>query len=466
MKYLIILCFLFITAFVNAQNVIELSASEAHDIILDLNPDNASLIDGRTEAMYNEGHIANAVNINAFFTDVNDKLKPYLSRKQLVVYCTNQNRSLKLIDALESLNYAGEVIFITDGITGWKTSGYGLVVPEKLIVENEIGVKEPTGKLTPIVQVFGTAAYDVKNELYGYSFGRAHLGFQYQFNNDWSAKMIIDRGRPTSLDNISVIDSAGNMLNVIYSSKEGSYYTMWLKFASLRWQVNDRLSLIGGALLQNHYITQERFWGLRYVAQTFQDMYWHIPSSDLGFRANYKLNDVFSIDAALTNGEGPRVKQDAFGKVKYAAGLNINPGDKFQSRIYYHMRTSVDNSSIEQMASVFAGYQFSDKFRLGGEFNYMNNLNNASGTDSYGFSVYSAYQVIINTQIFIRYDRLLNETDNTAAYKMPNGNSLIGGVSYSPLKGINLSLNYQAWLSDAENNTAQNNILLSMEYKF
>ncbi len=47
---------------------------------------------------------------------------------------------------------------------------------------------KPSGK--PIVQVFGTAAYDFENNTYGYSLGRAHLGFQYQFDKKWSAKII------------------------------------------------------------------------------------------------------------------------------------------------------------------------------------------------------------------------------------------------------------------------------------
>ena len=42
-------------------------------------------------------------------------------------------------------------------------------------------------------------------------------------------------------------------------------------------------------VLQNHYITQEKFWGYRYVAPTFQDKYYGIPSSDLGIIATLKL---------------------------------------------------------------------------------------------------------------------------------------------------------------------------------
>jgi hypothetical protein len=242
---------------------------------------------------------------------------------------------------------------------------------------------------------------------------------------------------------------------------------MWLKFASLQWKVNDKLTLEGGAILQNHYITQERFWGLRYVAQTFQDLYWHIPSSDLGFIAAYKLNNVFSVDAAITNGEGPRKVQDAFGKVKFAGGIDVNPSNRIQTRIYYHNRQSNTNSkNTEQLFSVFAGYKPTTAFRIGGEFNFIKNLDNFSNLNSYGFSLYSAYSLTNKTELFARYDRLLYKTSNNLSSNNKNGSSIVGGISHSPVKGINLSLNYQGWLPDEISNQNKNSILLSMEYKF
>lgn len=322
--------------------------------------------------------------------------------------------------------------------------------------------------LKPIVQVFGTASYDIENNNYGYSFGRAHLGFQYQFNEKWSSKIIIDRGRATSIGEITVTDSLGNILNIQNSSKEGAYYTMYLKFASLQWKVNDKFTLKGGAILQNHYITQERFWGFRYVAQTFQDLYWKIPSSDLGFIATYKLNNIVSVDAAITNGEGPRKIQDAFGKVKFAGGIDINPSKKIQTRIFYHNRQSKTNSEKnEELFSIFAGYKPITKFRIGGEFNYLANLDNISNLNSYGFSFYSAYQLSNKTELFARYDRLIYELPNNFDTNIKgNGNTIMGGISHSPVKGVNISLNYQGWLPYETSNQNENYILLSMEYKF
>lgn len=47
-----------------------------------------------------------------------------------------------------------------------------------------------------------------------------------------------------------------------------------------------------------------------------------------------------------------------------------------------------------------------------------------------------------------------------------DGNTFMGGVSYSPVNNVNLSLNYQGWLPDDETNKQKNTVVLSMEYKF
>ncbi|PXY02016.1 hypothetical protein DF185_05040 [Marinifilum breve] len=321
-------------------------------------------------------------------------------------------------------------------------------------------------KLKPIVQVFGTAKYDVSNDKSDYTIGRAHLGFQYQFNEQWSAKLVVDRGRPTHLENMMIIDENGDELQIVPSYKEGSYYTMFLKFASLKWQVNDNFSLEGGAILQNHYITQEKFWGFRYVAQTFQDMYWHISSTDLGFMARYKLNDVISFDAAITNGEGSRVNQDEYGKVKYAAGLDVNVSKSVKGRLYYYNKQSgFEGAETEQMYSFFLGLKPSTKYQIGTEVNYMENLKNVDNARSYGVSLYGKYSMSKQSKLFVRYDKLMNEGTSSGLQIPLDGNAIIAGIEYSPLKNIHLSLNYQGWIADEVSSENKDQILLSMEFK-
>lgn len=130
---------------------------------------------------------------------------------------------------------------------------------------------------------------------------------------------------------LTVTSSSGDTLNVSSTSKEGSFYTMTLKFASLEWRINDLVTLQAGSILQNHYMTQERFWGYRYLAPTFQDKYFGIPSGDLGAIVFFKVNESVGFDMAVTNGEGFRFDQDEYGNVKIAGGIDINPVKGFQT---------------------------------------------------------------------------------------------------------------------------------------
>ncbi len=324
-------------------------------------------------------------------------------------------------------------------------------------------------KLKPIVQVFGTAAYNIENSQFAYYIGRAHLGFEYSFNDNWSSKIVLDRGRPTTFGDLIITDSTGSQLNVDWTYSEGAYYTMYLKFASLRWKVNKNFIIEGGAILQNHFITQEKFWGFRYVAQTFQDLYWRIPSTDLGFIAYYTIDKHFSLDVALTNGEGPRINQDDIGNIKIAGGFNIDPCDKLKTRLYYHYRETKNSggASTEQLFSFFAGYKPFVRGRIGGEINVVTNFQGVKDMNSYGYSIYGAYEVISKTEVFARFDRVLfvlPEQIQTSTFN--NGSALIGGISYSPVKGVFLSLNYQAFIPDGKENKIKSRVTLGMEYKF
>ena len=291
---------------------------------------------------------------------------------------------------------------------------------------------------------------------------------QYQFAKNWSAKVIIDRGKPTTIVLISVTDSVGNAFLVNNTSKEGAMNTMFLKFASLQWKVNDHLSLEGGAILQNHYITQEKFWGYRFVAETFQDRYYGIPSSDLGLIAYYKINKKFGIDAAFTNGEGPRIDQNIKGNIKTAAGIDIAPNDHFISRIYYHHNASgvQGRNAAEQLYSVFAGYRQKDFFRLEGELTKIDSYKNYTSLYSWGYSLYGNFAVKNSSSIFLRFDRLIfKKTDNLNIDVPFNGNAFIGGIVFSPVQGISLSLNYQGFHFDTPSKHMQHRLLASFEYK-
>lgn len=330
-----------------------------------------------------------------------------------------------------------------------------------------------TYKGKAIMQVFGNFDYNATNNAqknYSFWFGRAHLGYEYQFSKQFSGRIVIDAGRPTSVGDISVSDATGENLTVKNNSKEGSYYTMTLKFASLEWKPDDNVRIQVGGILQNHYITQEKFWGYRYLAETFQDRYYKTPSSDLGIIGYFRLNEKIGMDITLTNGEGFRFDQDQYGDVKVATGVDLYLIDGLQTRIYYDYSNSRNplRPAKQQLISAFAGYCDNTKYRIGAEYNYKFNHLYINNHDLFGVSIYGSYSLLKNVELFFRFDRLeantiSNETNNW--YYNNTGKAYIAGIHTNPIKGVNVSLNYQGWKPDNTLMAFQNHLLLSFEFK-
>lgn len=124
----LIILFLFMNTLLLAQRVIEFQSPEAKIYIENYEPDSLLIIDGRTQSMFESGHLKNAVNINAFSENADQELTKYLDRKRILIYCTKSNRSRTIVNKLQLLDYAGEIVFVTDGITGWKNNDFELVV--------------------------------------------------------------------------------------------------------------------------------------------------------------------------------------------------------------------------------------------------------------------------------------------------------------------------------------------------
>ncbi len=341
----------------------------------------------------------------------------------------------------------------------------------KVVGQETNATFKPSGK--PIIQVFGNFDYNASENAqkkYGFWFGRAHLGYEYQFSQQFSGKIIIDMGRPTTVGQIEVTDANGNKLNVTNNSIAGSYYSMTLKFASLQWQPNEHFNVQVGGVLQNHYITQEKFWGYRYVAPTFQDKYYGIPSSDLGLIAYYKASEKFGFDVALTNGEGFRFDQDPYGDVKIASGVDFNPVEGLQTRFFYDNTKSKNPSkpAVQQLLSFFTGYKYNDKFRIGGEYNYRMNHLNINDHDLFGWSFYGSLALEKDLAFFARFDLLQANTltGQTNNWDYPNtGKAYIAGLHYNLAKGVSVSLNYQGWQPENDNLAFQHHVLMSFEYK-
>ncbi|MDD4746527.1 MAG: rhodanese-like domain-containing protein [Salinivirgaceae bacterium] len=90
---------------------------------------NKTIIDGRDSLKFYGGHIKNAVYVDAFGTNIDGLLQKYITEDTLVVYCTKKTRSGIIIDNLKILHYRGLIIYMQDGLTGWKKNEFEVVVP-------------------------------------------------------------------------------------------------------------------------------------------------------------------------------------------------------------------------------------------------------------------------------------------------------------------------------------------------
>lgn len=113
-----------------AQTIQKLSASEARAYLAKTNPDSLLVIDGRSDEMYQSGHLQKAINIDAYQENLADQLNTALRREQLLIYCTKSTRSDSIIKTLTGLGYKGNIVQISEGITGWKAQGFEVILPQ------------------------------------------------------------------------------------------------------------------------------------------------------------------------------------------------------------------------------------------------------------------------------------------------------------------------------------------------
>ena len=119
-KQILFIAFMFITCFIQAQTIKNVTSLEFYEQLDSLNnSESMIIIDSRNNRKYSEGHISGAINIDAFSDDMQTQLMEYISTKIIVVYCKENTRSETIIKALNENKFAGIIIDITDGFTGW-----------------------------------------------------------------------------------------------------------------------------------------------------------------------------------------------------------------------------------------------------------------------------------------------------------------------------------------------------------
>lgn len=308
-------------------------------------------------------------------------------------------------------------------------------------------VVENSGK--PVAEIYTDFHYNLAggSKTTGFAVNRAYLGYNYFATQNFSALIRVEIGNPSEL-------SPGS------TSRRYAYY----RDASITY-AKDKLNLTFGITGTRLYDYQQRFWGKRYISNTFQSLNGYGFVADLGLVADYKFNDIIEVDVSLMNGEGySSLQLDK--NMKPAIGVTITPAKGLALRTYNDL---IRTEGVWQSTSiVFAGFK-NEKFSIGVEFSYKSNIDVVDGHDAWGFSGTGAVNLTKNIEFFTRYDYSASGVvsgDGTIWNLANDGSFLIPGFQYTFNKYVKIALDYQATFPHDKTKNFSDLIFINAVFKF
>lgn len=259
----------------------------------------------------------------------------------------------------------------------------------------------------------------------------ALLGYQVEIDNKVKATLIYDVTKTTS--DILVKDTSKNSLDVSYF--KGSDYTAFLKQAQIDWAFAKGFELSVGQLLNQQFLTlQDKFWGYRYVAYTFQEKYKFGSPADFGARLTWRKAEKLNFSVGVVNGDGAFYKQDSKGLMLYSVNVEYLPIKKLTLKFYFDI--SPDEYLPARMAySGFVGYK-TEKWRIGAEYNQLVHPSYLMDKFYSGASIYGGVKILKKIEAIARYDYI----EKSALLKDKSHYAILG-MQYEPAKNFFISVN-------------------------
>ncbi|MDA3781404.1 MAG: hypothetical protein PF487_14435 [Bacteroidales bacterium] len=302
--------------------------------------------------------------------------------------------------------------------------------------------EEFTPKGKPFIKVFSNfhSSFEDQDIHNVFEIQRAYLGYAYKMSEKISGKVSFDVGNP----------GVGKLK-----------MTAYLKNAYFQYK-NKHLTTKFGLIGLSQFKLQENQWGGRYFYKSLQDKHKFGYSADIGLFTSYKFNNKISIDATIANGDGYKsVETDSL--LKYSVGVTISPIKGLDIRTYYDY---IGNDDAQQSLSLYIGYS-ANKLKVGTEYNQQFNNQMTLDQDMQGLSFYGSYK-LEKVRFFGRFDYLSSVKINNATDPWnygKDGKGIITGLEFSPIQGIKITPNYQAWIP-ANAVSIVNVAYLSCEIKF
>jgi len=301
----------------------------------------------------------------------------------------------------------------------------------------------------PIVEIFTDLHYNFKNDTLnttGFGLNRAYFGYDFSLDKNFSTTLIIDIGNP---------------LDLASGSKSRRY--AHFREASIRY-TSERLTISAGISSTSIFSFQQKFWGKRYIANTYQSINGYGYVADLGLFVNYKFNNIVSADVTLTNGEGYSTLQ-LDNSLKVSAGITLTPVRKMAIRIYSDLMRKED---IYQNTLIgFIGFR-SDIFYIGGEGSYKSNLDLTEGHLAWGVSSTAGVNITKKNEIFARFDYSTSVEipgDNAGWNYKKDGSFLVGGLQHTFNRYLQAAIDYQSFFPIDKSRNISHYIFINIHLK-
>jgi hypothetical protein len=301
----------------------------------------------------------------------------------------------------------------------------------------------------PIAEIFTDFHINLNDtsKTSGFALNRAYFGYKFIPDDHFSGMIIVNAGVPDDLPPGAI-------------PRRYAY----IREASLSYST-EKLNIAFGITGTRLFEYQQKFWGKRYVANTYQSINGYGFVADLGIVIDYQFNDIFKVDFTLMNGEGYSNLQLDNG-LRTSAGLTITPESGLAFRIYGDLERV--NTIWQPMFVGFAGFK-NDKITFGAEVTYKSNLDRTEGHNAWGISGTGSVNVAQKTELFARYDystSVIVPGETEKWNHLNDGDFMVIGIQYSFNKYVKIALDYQGTYPYDSASQKSEEIILNALFKF
>ena len=326
-----------------------------------------------------------------------------------------------------------------------------IIVLALIILTTELFLSGQTTTIQgkPIAEIFTDFHYNISDTSRntGFDLNRAFFGYQYLPEGNLSAKIIVNVGSPADLA------PGSSARRYTYCREASIAYT------------TSRMTLTMGITGTKLFEFQQKFWGKRYVANTYQSINGYGFVADLGVVADFKITDRISADLTLMNGEGFHNLQ-LDDHLRTSLGLTWYPVSTLVLRIYGDIQKQEE--LWQPLFIGFAGFR-NEHLYFGGEFSYKSNIDLVEGHHAWGISGTGGFNISEKNEIFGRYDFISSVIlpGNSLKWNyLKNGSFLVAGLQHSFSPNIKLAFDYQASIPYSSTGLISDLIYINALFKF